>query len=165
MAWLLIMALAVVICFAVAILLGAPYLPTLKEQTVTAINLLDLAAGQTLIELGSGDGRVLLAAAKRGIRGIGYEVNPIMVLVGRIVTWRYRHLIDIYWRDIWRIKLPRAEGVYVFLLKRHMKKLDKKIAQECPYPIKVVSFAFAFDNHVPVAEQSGVMLYELGKRQ
>jgi SAM-dependent methyltransferase len=162
MQWLLLIFLVLVVIFASAILFGAPFLPTLKEQTILAVDFLDLTAGQTLLELGSGDGRVLRQAAKRGVRGIGYEINPLLVFYSRVVNWRYRKLITFHCRNFWHVTLPSADGIYVFLLQPYMQKLDQKIERECEKPIKVVSFAFAFPTRTPVKQQKGLMLYKLG---
>ena len=72
MIYLIYIALALILIFGYVILFGAPFLPTLKNQIEAIFELLDLKEGQTLIELGSGDGRILLEAAKRGINVVGY---------------------------------------------------------------------------------------------
>lgn len=159
MEWLILGCAILVLIFASAVLFGAPFLPTMRTQITTAIDLLDMTAGQTLLELGSGDGRVLLEAAKRGIYGIGYEINPLLVLYSRLRTFKYRKLIRIYFKNYWHATLPAADAVYVFLLKPYMQKLDDKLTMEYSRPIKVVSFAFAFSNRQPIKEKNGVMLY------
>lgn len=156
----LIVALAIFI-FGSVLLFGAPYLPTLKAQTLTALELLALKPGQTLLELGSGDGRVLKAAAKQGVYAVGYEINPLLVLFSKINTWHYRQMVTVHWRNYWRVSLPPADGIYVFLLQRYMQKLDDKLGHDFPNGIRLVSFAFAFPNHQPAATRGGVMLYEL----
>ena len=55
----------VILIFGFVVFFGAPYLPTFNKVQNTALDLLDLKPGQTLIELGSGDGRVMREAAKR----------------------------------------------------------------------------------------------------
>ncbi len=75
-----------VICFGFVLLYGAPYVPTLKKQVEDALDLADVKPGECLVELGSGDGRVLIAAAKRGCSCIGYELNPIMFVISLIKT-------------------------------------------------------------------------------
>lgn len=154
-----------VILFGFVVFFGAPYLPTLKKQTEEALDMLDLKPGQTLLELGSGDGTVLLAAAKRGIRGIGYELNPALVLISRMVTWRYRHLVTIKTANFWTIEWPQADGVYVFLLQKYMDKLDKKMIQQAQSygNCKLVSFAFTIPKRKAKKSRKGLTLYEYGK--
>ncbi len=119
-----------VLVFSFVIAFGAPFLPTLSARTTDALDLLDLKPGQTLLELGSGDGRILRAAAERGIKSIGYELNPLLVLWSKLISWRNRSLITIKWGNYWRQKWPATDGIYVFLLEPYMKKLDKKITRE-----------------------------------
>ena len=58
---------AIVLLFTSAVGFGAPFLPTLRKRVNDALDLLDLKEGQTMLELGSGDGRLLRAAAGRQI--------------------------------------------------------------------------------------------------
>src|SRR3990167_2533034 len=89
--------LALIVSYGWVILFGAPYIPTLKRQRHQAIELLALKPGQTFIDLGCGDGSLLILAAQRGWRAIGYELNPILVLVVWLRTRRYRHLVKLKW--------------------------------------------------------------------
>ncbi len=150
----------ILLLFGMAVFFGAPYLPTLKPQTRAALDLLDLKPGQTLLELGSGDGRVLLEAGRRGLKAVGYEINPILVVVSLIVTFKYRRQIKICWRNYWRAKWPPVDGIYVFLLDKYMLKLDKKIAAHKPPPPKLASFAWKMPGKKISAEKNGVYLYE-----
>lgn len=159
MNWAIFLAAAVVLTFSFVIAFGAPFLPTLQVRTADALELLDLKSGQTLVELGSGDGRILRAAAERGIYAIGYELNPLLVIWSKLRNWRLRHFITVHWKNYWRHKLPVTDGVYVFLLNPYMEKLDKKITQEITKKVKLVSFAFAIPGKKPVRQINGMMLY------
>lgn len=150
----------VVVCFGFVVLFGAPFLPTLKPQIAIALDMLDLKPGQTLIELGCGDGRVLLAAARRGNNVVGYELNPILVLIAWLRTLPYRKQVRVCWGDFWRASWPAAEGIFGFILPRYMEKLDKKVIQYSHRPVRVVSFAFAIPNKKPIKSSKGVFLYE-----
>jgi hypothetical protein len=149
----------VVVVFAMVVAFGAPYLPTLSKQAHDALDLLDLKPGQTLLELGSGDGRVLLAAAKQGIHGVGYELNPLLVVVSRLLTWRYRKTVTIHWGNYWAHTWPRADGIYVFLLDRFMSRLDTKVTQWQQGSVRVVSYAFAIPGREPARRLEGLYLY------
>lgn len=151
---------ALVLLFGFVLLFGAPYLPTLKQQKQQALDLLDLKPGQTMLELGCGDGRVLLAAAKRGWRCVGWELNPLLALVARLVTWRYRDKVEVIWGDYWRAKWPPAEGIYGFILTKYMPKLDKKIRHDCKKPVKLVSLAFEVPDCKADRQVGGLFLYK-----
>jgi len=98
--------LILILLFCFVILFGAPFLPTLKKQINPIFDLLDLTEGQTLIELGSGDGRILYEAGKRGLYAVGYELNPILVLYSIIKTWKYRSKVRIIWGNYWQKEWP-----------------------------------------------------------
>jgi 16S rRNA A1518/A1519 N6-dimethyltransferase RsmA/KsgA/DIM1 with predicted DNA glycosylase/AP lyase activity len=149
----------IVILFSVVVFFGAPYLPTMKKQADAALDLLDLKPGQTLLELGSGDGRVAVAAAKRGLRVVGYELNPFLVVISLVVTFKYRKKVKIIWGDYWKANWPKADGIYVFLITKYMKKLNTKI-NDYPYkPVRLASFAFRISNQKPIKKKEGVFLY------
>lgn len=147
------------VVFTFVVAFGAPFLPTLKEKVPEAIELMGLKPGQTLLELGSGDGRVLIEAAKKGIDSVGYELNPLLVIYSRIKTIKYRKNIRIIWGNYWRKQWPKADGIFVFLLQPYMEKLDKKIEQNYHDEIKLVSFAFKVPNKKISKEIKGMYLY------
>lgn len=151
------------IAFTFVVLFGAPFLPTLKARVPEALDLAKLKPGQTLIELGSGDGRVLKAAAERGAKAVGYELNPLLVIYSKILTIRYRKNVKVVWGNYWHKKWPAADVMFVFLLQPYMEKLHKRIIQEYPKGIDLVSFAFTIPTKQPAKEQNGLYLYRYSK--
>jgi DNA modification methylase len=79
MIYLFIAIFVLLLAFGGVILRGAPYVPTLDPQARAALELLDLKPGQTLLELGSGDGKILVVAARAGLHVVGIELNPFLV--------------------------------------------------------------------------------------
>lgn len=149
----------VLLCFAFVVAFGAPYVPTMRRQVETAFDLLELQPGQRLIELGCGDGKLLLAAAKRGIFVTGYELNPILVAICWLRTRRYRKLVRLKMADFWRADWPEADAIFGFILPKLMPKLDRKIITDKRAPLKVASFAFEIPGRTAVASRDGVFLY------
>lgn len=151
----------VVLLFSFVVLFGAPYVPTLRDNMMAAFDLLDLRPGETLIEVGSGDGRMLLEAARRGYHAVGYELNPLLVILSRWRTRKYTDKVQIIWGNAFKKQWPEAQGVYVFGVAFIMPKLYKKITQEIDHPIKVVSFGFEFADIQKSATKKGMHLYVL----
>jgi SAM-dependent methyltransferase len=160
MTWVLIAALVIIVCFGGVLFFGAPYLPTLQPQLQTALKLTKLKQGQTLLELGCGDGKVLIAAAQRGINVVGYELNPFLAFVAWLRVRRYRKQVKVIWGDFWRYDWPPADAIFVFLLPRYMKKLDAKINRYSHKPVKLVSFAFEIKDKEAQAVKDGVFSYD-----
>jgi SAM-dependent methyltransferase len=141
------------------IFFGAPYVPTLRARRREALDLLNLKKGQVLYDLGSGDGSLLAEAAARGIKAVGYELNPFLVAVAWLKTRRHRELVRVKWGDFWRADLSRADGVYVFLIDRFMARLESKISQEAKPGLKLVSHAFKLPGRKAAAKRGALFLY------
>lgn len=155
-----------VLCFSLVIFVGPPYLPTLSPQVETALDMLELQPGQTMLELGCGDGKVLVAAAQRGWKVTGIELNPILVLVCKIRTWRYRRLVTVRLGNYWNTRLwGEADGIFGFVLPRYMAKLDRAIEAwrlekgGATRTVRLASFAFKIPSKKIDTERNGVFLY------
>ncbi len=149
------------VLFGFVVLFGAPYLPTLRKQTEIALDLLEVKKGMKILELGSGDGSVALAAAKRGAIVTGYELNPILVIVSRMRCWQYRKQVSIHWGNFWHADWPATDGIFVFLLDKYMNKLDNNIIQKYSGKnTRLVSFAFKIPNKKPLKTRGGMFLYD-----
>lgn len=152
--------LAVFICFAVPGFFGAPYVPTLSKNMQVALDLLNLKSGQTMVELGCGDGKVVLAAAKRGWKVVGYELNPVLAAIAWLRTIRYRKQVTIVWGNFFTKQLPPADGVFCFIMPKFMPSVGKKLTDSYS-SIKLASFAFAIPDQKPHAQRDNVRLYNL----
>lgn len=160
MLWLF--AVIVVLAFGAVVFVGAPYLPTLKNQVDIALDLADLRPGETLLELGCGDGRVLVAAAERGWRAVGIEINPFLAIIAWARTRRYGNLVTVRLGSFWNLRWPKSEAVFVFLVPRFMGQLDKKMRQ---YGGRLVSVAFVIPDKTPVKTRDSVYCYDYGKKK
>ena len=150
----------VFLSFTFVILFGAPYLPTLKPRIDDAFDLLKLKKGSTLLELGSGDGRVLKEAAKRGYNAVGIEYNPLLVVYSKIATFSYRKQVAVRWGNFWTTPPPDTDAVFVFLLDRYMAKLDNLLQISYKKPVTLVSFAFKIPGKTIHKQKRGLYLYK-----
>ncbi len=159
--WLFIIIPAIlVLAVGVALLFGPPYVPTLRLHMTTALDLLNLKPGQTMLDLGSGDGRVLVAAAKRGWNAVGIEVSPLLYIISRIRTWRYRKQVRVIWGNYFLTHWPPAEGIFSFMIQYQMKRLDQRIEEWHEAPVRLASFAFKIPGKKVAEERDAVYLYE-----
>lgn len=137
---------------------GAPYFPVRKRDIEDAFTLVDVTEKDTVIDLGSGDGKILLACAKKGATVIGYELNPVLVLISR---WRLRMYpkARIYWKNLFLADLSNVTKIFVFGLNPIMAKIEEKIQREARLEIDIISFAFAFPRLMKKAEKGMAMHY------
>ena len=150
------------VCFLLIVFRGAPYVPTHKRDVEALFGMHDFQSGEVLVDLGSGDGRVLSEAAKRGVRAVGYELNPFLVFYSR---WRLsgEKNVSVKLQDFWGAKLPDGTAmVFVFLADPFMKKLDRKLtaeAQRLGHDIILVSYGMKIVGKTPEREQGGLLSY------
>lgn len=151
--------LVLLVCFAGVLLVGAPYLPTLNPQVATAFELLEAKKYSTMLELGSGDGKVLVAAAERKIHITGYELNPFLFVIAWLRTRKHKQFVTLVYGNFWHKRWPQTDAIYTFLLPRYMSKLDQKIRRYKHRPIKLVSIAFEVPDRKPDHRRNGVFMY------
>lgn len=150
-----------VAAFLLVVLRGAPYVPTHKPAVEHALDMLALPKGATILDLGSGDGVVLKAAARRGYRAIGYEINPFLCLISYLRCWAFRNLVTVRWRDFWLSPVPDdADAVFVFLAGPYLRRLHKKLSARHGRPLSVVSYGFLIPGAGrPVKSANALHLY------
>lgn len=129
---------------------GAPYVPSKKSDVAKAFDeLYPLKPSDTLVDIGSGDGKVCLIASGLGAKSVGYEINPILVLISK---WRARNqpLAKFKLADFWHAKLPDSTTiVYTFGDSRDIKKMANRVQAEANRigrPIYFLSYAFKVDS-------------------
>ena len=159
----------VVLVFGLVVLRGAPYVPSKpKDIKLAFTELYPLTEADTLIDIGSGDGIVLRAAARCQAKAIGYELNPILVVIAKILS-RNQPNVDVKWADFWRVKLPEATTVvYTFGESRDIAKMATKVANEATrmgHPLAFISYGFAVPGLEPVKAVGMHYLYRFSPLQ
>jgi 16S rRNA A1518/A1519 N6-dimethyltransferase RsmA/KsgA/DIM1 with predicted DNA glycosylase/AP lyase activity len=149
----------IILFFGIGAWRGAPYLPILDKQGESLLDFSEIKKGQRLIDLGSGDGKLLKLAAKRGVSSVGYEINPLLYVVSKIYTYKYRHLITIHLADFWFVDLPETDLIAVFLIDRYMERLDNKLSKQLTSPTKLVSYVYSIPNKIPDKTNKNSYLY------
>ncbi|MEO5950238.1 MAG: class I SAM-dependent methyltransferase [Candidatus Saccharimonadales bacterium] len=130
-----------VLLFGFVVFRGAPYVPSKKRDVILAFTqLYPLSKKDLVVDIGSGDGIVLRAAAMLGARAVGYELNPLLVMIARFLS-RNQPDVQTILADFWRIKLPRETTViYTFGESRDIKKMAAKIQNEATRLQKTLAF-------------------------
>lgn len=150
-----------VIAYAAVMPFGAIYLPTVKIERSRALDLLDLKPGQTFVDLGSGDGSMLILAAERDLKCVGYELNPFLVMVSWLRTRRYGRRVKVRWGNSWKADLSGVDGVFVFLITHQMKHLHRFMSvQSAEHSIRLVSNSFQIPGRKELRKSGPMWLYE-----
>lgn len=153
-------AILLIFAYSFVLLFGAPYFPSLKPHMKAALDLLDLKKGQIVYDLGCGDGRFLKAAARQGVKSVGYELNPFVFGYAWLTTRQYRKLVKVHLGNFWKADISNADAVFVFLLDKYMAQLDKKLVKEAQPGLKLASHTFRIPGKKIVRQKYGVFLYK-----
>lgn len=129
-----------------AFVTGGPFVPSNNDSVTAMIKLAKLRPRQTVIDVGSGDGRVLFEAVKKGATAIGIEINPYLVLYTRIRTFfgPYRGLVTVLWKNLWSANLSQADVVFIYLIPWKMDVLAEKLKKDLKPGTLVISNSFIF---------------------
>ncbi|HET8884146.1 MAG TPA: methyltransferase domain-containing protein [Candidatus Saccharimonadales bacterium] len=158
-----------ILIFGFVVFRGAPYVPSRKRHLTRAFKeLYPLGSNDVLVDIGSGDGIVLREAAKRGATAIGYELNPILVIISRLLS-RKQSLVRVHLADFWSVSLPaETTVVYVFGESRDIVKMARKVADEAARlqkPLAFISYGFAVPGLTPVKTDGAYYLYQITSLQ
>ncbi|XP_076998404.1 adenine nucleotide translocase lysine N-methyltransferase [Tamandua tetradactyla] len=133
--------------------LQVPYVGASARQVENVLSLLRGRPGRT-VDLGSGDGRIVLAAHRCGLRpAVGYELNPWLVALARLHAWRAGCAGSVCYRreDLWKVSLRDCRNVSVFLAPSVLSLLEAKLQAELPEGARVVSGRFPLPTWEAVA--------------
>ena len=106
---------------------AAPWAPTRKGDEERFLRLAGIKPGQKVYDLGCGDGRMLLSAARAGAIAAGYEVSLLFYFITyfKILRAGLRQNCRVSLRDFWRADLSDADIVYFFLMPKIYPKLKQ----------------------------------------
>lgn len=123
----------------------APYVPTKMDQIRKILKLAGVKKGKKFYELGSGDGRVVIAAAKLGADSFGVEQSGLRVLYSKIKVWQLNlKKTYFYHGDIFNKHYFDADIIYIFLLHKGVAKLEEKLKKELKKGAVVITQTYHF---------------------
>lgn len=144
----------------------APYIPTKMDQIRKILKLAGVKRGKKFYELGSGDGRVVLEAARLGADSVGIEQSWLRVLYSR---YKARKLasrmkcgnVDFYHNNIFNRNYSDADIIYVYLLQKGVKKLENKLKKELKKGSVIITQTYHFPNWKPFKKEGNFWFYRL----
>jgi hypothetical protein len=139
-------------------LVFTPFLTTPISIVREIIKYMELKSGETLVDLGSGDGRMLIEAHKTAnITAIGYELSPILIAIAKLRTLLHRGPtkdITVILENLHKAKLEPNFKVFVFLDEETLQKLSKKF--KSVKKLKVYSYKYKIPN-IPLTKEFTLM--------
>jgi SAM-dependent methyltransferase len=142
----------------------APYIPTPPATVTAMLKLAGVGPGDTVYDLGSGDGRIVIAAAKEfGAHGVGIEIDEALIEQSKANAEKagVANLVRFERGDLFDADIHDATVVTLFLLSSVNLRLKPKLLRELQPGTRVVSQTFQMGDWKPEAQANvvGGILY------
>lgn len=108
-----------------------------------------------LVDLGSGDGRIVIEGARLGYNGTGYELNPWLVWYSKLAARRsgLSHRTSFQRKNLWNVDLGKYDIIVIFGVSQMMEALEAKISAEMKPTASVVACRFPLPAWEPYLSQ------------
>jgi cyclopropane fatty-acyl-phospholipid synthase-like methyltransferase len=129
-----------------------PFVPTPPEVIDRMLEMAQVKSGDIIYDLGSGDGRIIIQAAKRyGVRGVGIEIDADLVRKAQDNAFREKvdHLVEFRVQDALTADVSEATVVTLYMLPEFNAKLRPSLDRQLKPGSRVVSHDFAIEGWVP----------------
>jgi SAM-dependent methyltransferase len=145
---------------------GAPWVPTPREVVRRMLSMAEVQPGEVVYDLGCGDGRVLVTAARRfGARAVGIEIDVSRFLwsLAAITACGLWGRVRLIRGDLFRQDLREADVVMTYLLQDTNDRLQAKLLRQLRPGARVVSNTFNFSGLrlAAVDEEYKLYLYRI----
>jgi precorrin-6B methylase 2 len=146
-----------------SIVKGAPFVLTKKARRAIIISFADIKYGEKAVDIGSGDGSIVIEMARAGAEAHGYEINLLLVLWSKLRIWKagLNGKAFVHWGNMWKTDFSPFSVVVVYGIKQIMHDLEEKLNKELKPGTRVISNTFPFPNWKVEKEENLVFLYRL----
>lgn len=142
---------------------GAPYVPSQMEDVEAMIRMANIQPTDIVVDLGSGDGRLVIAAAQAGAGlSMGYEIHPGLVKTsrGRIASLGLEQA-RIHAESMWKADLSRVTVVLMYQVPYAMNRFKDTLQNNLPKGARIISNAFEFSNWEHDEQEGSIRLYRI----
>lgn len=138
---------------------GAPYVWSSKDVAATMLRFADIQPGETVYDLGCGDGRLVRLAARKGAVAIGLEASLLTFLLAWFWSLPVRGA-HIRFGDLWKGDYGNADVVFCYLLVSSMERFEQEIWPTLKPGCRVVSNSFRMKGVEPLKQEGSVFCYQ-----
>lgn len=126
---------------------GAPFVPTRVKEAEFVLREANLKKNSIFYDLGCGDGRIVrIAAQKFAVRGIGIDVNPLLIWYARLLSRIQKiNCLEFIQQNILESNISGADVVYLFLMPKLVKTFRKKLDTDLKKETLVISHGFSIE--------------------
>jgi cyclopropane fatty-acyl-phospholipid synthase-like methyltransferase len=141
---------------------GGPYAPTGKSKIDIMLDLVNIKPGEKAVDIGAGDGRIVIALAKKGAEAHGIEINPLLVFLARRKIKRegLEGKAFIHTADMWKQDYSKFDIVTLFMTPHALRGLEKKLQKELRPGARVALNYYTFPAWKAAKHEGTVYLYK-----
>jgi len=122
---------------------GAPYVPTPMARVRKMVALAKIKKGQRVYDLGCGDGRfVYVAANEYGAKATGIELSPLVYLLALIRKLFWGSKAQIIYGNFKLRDISDAEVIFCYLLPESLKRIQPELDKQLAKGTRIFSYAF-----------------------
>jgi predicted RNA methylase len=135
----------------------APFVPSPPQVVQRMLSLAELKAGEVFFDLGSGDGRTVIMAAKEfGARAVGVELREDLVkkALSSIYEQNLQNRITIVNGDMFHVDLTSADVVFLYLTTSANDKIKPKLESDLKKSVRVVSHDYEITGWKPFTTEN-----------
>jgi SAM-dependent methyltransferase len=141
---------------------GLPWIPTRPLRIRRALELAQISPGDIFYDLGSGDGRALILAAREfGARAIGIEISPIHCIVARINAFLggTNNKVEIRWASFYKADFRDADVIFVYMTSAEATRLRPHLERQLRPGTRVISISSGIVGWQPVIFNREELIY------
>jgi len=140
---------------------GPVYQPSSMESVKRMLNLAKVGRKDRVLDLGSGDGRIIIEAGRKGAEALGYEIDPILFFRSRLKIARLelRDRVKVKLKSFWKADFSWPTVITLYLLPKYLRKLRGILEREIDRPVLVVSNVYKIPGKRAIKKEGEVYLY------
>jgi ribosomal protein L11 methylase PrmA len=141
-----------------------PYFQTTRYRVAAMVDLAEIQPGDTVADLGAGDGRILIAFAEAGAIAHGYELDTKLLLLAK-KNIKKAALTDrafLHQTDFWSENLSSYSVITIYGMPDVMERLNGKLSRELKPGTRVLSNYYAIPGWKEEVKKDSVFKYRIG---
>ena len=142
--------------------LGPIFVPSADDKLETMLKLDAAKKGEKIIDIGCGDGKIIIELAQRGFHAEGIDFSPRLIKQCREKANKLgvQKNIEVSVKNFWDVDLSKYDIIFFYGMTHVMKRMEKKLEKEMKPGARFISNYFHLPNWKPVIEENEIRVYQ-----